>query len=145
MFDVIFIIICAGLIVDEIAGESSGRATGGPLRSASGWVRAFEKNLFSLSQQKMKAGKKEKLASNSLHCAPCTLHLVFSGAEQGRLSFRNAVSVIEKIRSQIRLTVADIETPKYPEKSTKPVIVSATPCPKPAAVWHILLHPLVKK
>ena len=145
MIGIIFVIICAGLIFKELAGESSGRATGGPLRSASGWVRAFEKNLFSLSQQKMKRGKKEKLASNSLHCAPCTLHLVFSGAEQGRLGFRHTVAIISKIRSRIRHTAADIETPENPEKSTEGVIVSDTPCPKPAAVWHILRHPLVKK
>ena len=130
MIGIIFVIICAGLLVDEIAGESSGRATGGPLRSASGWVRALEKNLFSLSQQKMKAGKKEKLASNSLHCAPCTLHLVFSGAEQGRLSFRHTVSISEKIRARFNHIVAGIEPHENTEKSTEGVIVSATPCPK---------------
>ena len=78
----IIVIICAVLLVEMLSKESLIMASE---IFAGAWQREFlepSKNPLSFVQQKIQAGRPGKIASNSLHYAPCTMHLAFSSTER---------------------------------------------------------------
>ena len=117
MIGIIFVIICAGLIEEEIAGESLRIALETCLlefflstRHAAHSTRHFP---LTCTQQNSSLAA----CTGEPVGRPSTVHYLLIPAQCCRLIFRHTVSLSEKIRARFSHTVAVAETPENPSFS----------------------------